>query len=142
MSEAPKTKKGRSARELASGWSILLLAAPFIVFAIGMSLFAVLLSVLFALSGTFPISSSILMIIVYGVCAIVMLGLTFRILRRSSFLAKRIYRIRQEQQRTADLPDRDITRLSLDDEAIGKNIADVAEEQQRHKKSSKLKDES
>jgi hypothetical protein len=133
MSETPKTKKGRSARELAGGWSIILLASPFIVIAIGMSLLAVFLSVLFALNGTMPVSASILMLVLYGACAIAMLGLTFRIVRRSTFLAKRIYHIRQEQQRTATLPERDVQRLRLGEDNIANSADDLEEEKARSK---------
>ncbi len=142
MFEAPKTKKGCSTRELAGGWGILLLAAPFIGFALIMSLIAVGITLVLTLNGTLNTQSAIFMGGVYALCAFVMFGLVIRILRRSTFLAKRLYRLRQEQQRIADLPDRDIQRLSLQENDASDGMDDIAEEQQRYEKSGKLKDES
>lgn len=129
MAETSKTKKGRSARELAGGWAILLVTSPFIAFAIGMSVVALTAAFFVTISGTFDRTGGLLMLLVYGVCVAIMLTMLFRILKRSSFLARRIYRIRQEQQRTADLPERTVQRLSLNENSTSDTAENMPEEQ-------------
>jgi hypothetical protein len=112
MTDEIAKKKQHSTRELLTGGGILIAGLPFVAFALIMSIV-----VLIATIGVPPEIRPVL-VVMYGSLLAALLFFTYRVLQRSGLLIRRIRGLRREKQRTANLADRDASRLELPEAEI------------------------